>query len=88
MECDQIFKCSIENEAFENEEFAYCIIDIYVKELSKDEVESSLKYYKYGYNVNLSQVNKLYLIVIVGTEICVDIICEKVKVIPPNIPKN
>lgn len=85
LECDQIFKCCIENEAFENEEYAYLILDIYVKELSKNEVESSLKYYKYGYNVNLSQVNKLYLVVIVGSEISLDIICEKIKVIPnPN----
>lgn len=80
LECDQILKCSIENEAFENEEFAYLILDIYVKELNKDEVENSLKYYKYGYNIHSSQVDKLYLILIIGSEICIDIICEKYKI--------
>jgi len=84
LECNQIIKCSIDNEAFEDEEFAYFIADIYVKELSKNEVESSLKYYKYGYNVNFSQVNKLYLILIVGSEICLDIICAKFKIIEIN----
>lgn len=84
LECNQIFKCCIDNEAFEDEEFAYFIADIYVKELSKDEVESSLKYYKYGYNVNFSQVNKLYLILIIGNEICLDIICETFKITTRN----
>lgn len=70
----------VENEAFENEEFAYFIADIYVKELNKDEVENSLRYYKYGYNIRFSQVNKLYLILIIGSEICIDIICGKYKI--------
>lgn len=76
LECSQIFKCCIENQAQEDEEFAYFIIDIFVKELSRDEMESSLKYYKYGYNV-LSPVDKLYLIMIIGNSICLDIICEE-----------
>ena len=77
LECSHILKCCIENQAHEDEEFAYFIADIFVKELSKDEMESSIKYYKYGYNVNLSQVHKLYLISIIGNWICLDIICEK-----------
>lgn len=76
LECNQIFKCCIENQAQEDEEFAYFIADIFVKELSRDEMESSLKYYKYGYNV-LSQIDKLYLILIIGSSICLDIICEE-----------
>ena len=76
LECSQIFKCCIENQAQEDEEFAYFIADIFVKELSRDEMESSLKYYKYGYNV-LSPVDKLYLIMIIGNSICLDIICEE-----------
>ena len=76
LECSQIFKCCIENQAQEDEEFAYFIVDIFVKELSRDEMESSLKYYKYGYNV-LSPVDKLYLIMIIGNSICLDIICEE-----------
>ncbi|MBQ4524428.1 MAG: hypothetical protein IJA10_16030 [Lachnospiraceae bacterium] len=79
--CKRIFKCCIDNEAFEDEDFSYFIADIYVKELSKDEVENSLKYYKYGYNVNFSQVNKLYLILIIGNEISLDIICEAFEII-------
>ena len=76
LECNQIFKCCIENQAQEDEEFAYFIIDIFVKELSRDEMESSLKYYKYGYNV-LFPIDKLYLIVLIGESICFDIICEE-----------
>ena len=75
LECNQILKCCIDSAAFENEEFAYFISDVYVKELSKNEIESSLKYYKYGYNVDLSGISKLYLISIVGSDICFDIIC-------------
>lgn len=80
LECKQIFKCSIDNEAFEDEDFAYFIADIYVKELSKEEAKSSFKYYKYGYNINFSQVSKLYLILIIGSEICIDIICGSYKI--------
>jgi hypothetical protein len=76
LECSHILKCCIENQAHEDEEFDYFIIDIFVKELSRDEMESSLKYYKYGYNV-LSQIDKLYLILIIGSSICLDIICEE-----------
>ena len=38
LECSHILKCCIENQAHENEEFAYFITDIFVKELSKDEI--------------------------------------------------
>lgn len=79
LKCNHIIKCCIENDAFEDEEFAYFIPDIYVKELSKDEMKSSLKYYKYGYNINTSKLDKLYLVVIVGSEICIDIICEEIE---------
>jgi len=76
LECNHILKCCIENQAHEDEEFAYFIIDIFVKELSRNEMESSLKYYKYGYNV-LFPIDKLYLIVLIGESICFDIICEE-----------
>lgn len=80
LKCNQILKCCIENEALENERFAYFIADVYVKELNKDEVYSSLKYYKYGYNVDFSKVNKLYLILMVGHDISLDIICGSFEV--------
>lgn len=83
LECNHIFKCCIENEVYEDEEFAYFIADIYVKELSKDEVSSSLEYYKYGYNVNLAHVKKLYLISIIGNDICIDIICGNFSITTP-----
>ena len=38
-------------------------------------MESSLKYYNYGYNMDFSKVNELYLIWMAGHEICLDIIC-------------
>ena len=77
LDCSHILNCRIENQAHEDEEFAYFIADIFVKELSKDEMESSLKYYKYGYNVDFCQIYKLYLILIIGDSISFDIICEK-----------
>ncbi len=80
LDCNQIIKCCIENEALQNEKFAYFILDIYVRELSKEEMESSLKYYKYGYNADFSKINKLYLIWMVGSEISLDIICGKYEI--------
>lgn len=84
LECNQIFKCCIDNQAFEDEEFAYFIADVYVKELSKDEMKSFLKYYKYEYNVNFSHIRKLYLILIIGNEICLDIIFENFNITTDN----
>lgn len=84
LSCSQVLKCCIENEAFENEQFDYFIADVFLKELSPIEVESSLKYYKYGYNVNLSQIKKLYLISIIGSVISIDIICGKIEIIINN----
>lgn len=75
LECNQIFKCCIENETLKDEGFAYFIADVYVKELNKNEMESSLKYYNYGYNMDFSKVYKLYLVWKAGHEICLDIIC-------------
>lgn len=80
LKCDQILKCCIENEALNNEPFAYFIADIYVKELSKEEAESALKYYKYGYNFDPHKANGLYFISIIGNEICIDIICESFEI--------
>lgn len=80
MKCNQILKCCIDNESLNNESFAYFIADIYVKELSKEEAESALEYYKYGYNFDSSKLNKLYLILIIGNEICIDIICESFEI--------
>ena len=62
LECNQIFKCCIENEALKDEGFAYFIANVYVKESNKNEMESSLKYYNYGYNMDFSKVYKLYLV--------------------------
>jgi hypothetical protein len=53
---------------------------VYVKELSKEEVESALEYYKYGYNFDFSKLNRLYLILIIGNEICIDIICGSFEI--------
>ena len=44
-------------------------------------MESALEYYKYGYNFDFSELNKAYLILIIGNEICIDIICETFEII-------
>ena len=80
LKCNHILKCCIDNESLNNESFAYFITDIYVKELSKEEVESALEYYKYGYNFDFSKLNRLYLILIIGNEICIDIICGSFEI--------
>lgn len=77
LDCSNIVKCSIENDAFEDEMFSYFVLDVFIKELSSEEIKSALIYYKYGYNINLSEIDKLYLILINGNEICMDIICGK-----------
>lgn len=51
------------------------IADVYTKELSENEKSDFIKYYRYRYKVNFSHVKKLYLIMIIGSEICLDIIC-------------
>lgn len=79
--CKQILKCCIDNCAFENEEFAYLVLDVFLKKLSKTELESSLIYYKYGYWVDLSKLCDQWLILIVGSEICIDMICGEVEVL-------
>lgn len=81
LRCEQILKCCMENEAYSNEEFAYFVPDVYVRELNEVEITSSLKYYKYGYNINLSKADKVYLLAINGNEICIDIICEKFELL-------
>lgn len=81
LSCKQILKCCIENWAFENEEFAYFVPDVFLKKLSKTELESSLIYYKYGYNVDFSKLCDQYLILIFGNEICIDMICGDVEVL-------
>lgn len=79
--CDNILKCCIENSAFENEEFAYFIPDVFLKKLSKVEAESSLTYYRYGYNVDFSKLSEQYLVLIIGGEICIDVVCGKVDIL-------
>ena len=84
--CTQVLKVCIENETSSNEEFAYFVPDIYIKKLNKSEVDSALVYYKYGYNTDLPKLNKQYLLVIVGNDICIDILCGEVEIsLPPNI---
>ena len=77
LDCIKILKCCIENDFYEDEVFSYFIADVYIKELNVEEVENSLTYYKYGYNMNVSNSDKLYLILINGNEVCMEIICEK-----------
>lgn len=84
LECSKILKCNIEN-TFEDEVFSYFILDIYAKELSEEELQSALTYYKYGYNVNFSELGKQKLVVIIGSEICIDILCGKIDIIPHDI---
>lgn len=84
LSCSQVLKCCIENDAFENEQFDYFVADVYLKKLSPIEVGSSLKYYKYGYNLNPFQVKELYLISIIGNVVCIDIICGKIEIITNN----
>lgn len=80
LECNQILKCCIDNDAMNNESFAYFIADIYAKELSKEEVERALKYYKYRYEFNSSLSNKVYLVLMIGNDICIDILCKTFKI--------
>ena len=75
--CRDVVKCCIENDAFEDEVFSYFVPDVFIKELSNEEIKSALVYYKYGYNADFSDADKLYLILINGNEICMDIICGK-----------
>lgn len=77
LDCSNIIKCCIENDAFEDEVFSYFVLDVFIKELSSEEIKSALSYYKYGFNINLSEIDKLYLILINGNEICMDIICGR-----------
>lgn len=56
------------------------ILDIYVKKLNKNEIENFLKYYKYGYNIDCSQIDNLYLVSIIGSELMFDIICETFEI--------
>ena len=77
LDCSNIVKCCIENDVFEDEVFSYFVLDVFIKELSSEEIKSALPYYKYGFNINLSELDKLYLILINGNEICMDIICGK-----------
>lgn len=78
--CAQILKICIENEPSGNEEFAYFVPDIYKKELSKSEVDSALAYYKYGYNVDMCKLSKQYLLLIMGNDICIDILCGEIEI--------
>lgn len=78
LSCNQVIKCCIENEALRNEEFAYYILDIYIKKLTKEEVEESLQYYKYGYNVDISKLGNQMLLTVSGNDICIDIICDDI----------
>jgi hypothetical protein len=67
--------------AFEDEVFAYFVLDIYKKKLNPEEIETSLEYYHYGYGIDLSRLNNLYLLVIIGTEISFEIICAETEVL-------
>lgn len=78
--CNNIMIFSLNNDALENEDFAYFVLDVYIKELSKEELYSAINYYKYGYNINFDELKNLYLLVIIGTEFCMDIICEAVEI--------
>ena len=81
LECSNVVKCCIENDAFEDEVFSYFVPDVLIKELNSEEIKSALTYYKYGYNTNFFEVDKLYLILINGNEICMDIICSKYELL-------
>lgn len=80
LRCGQILKCCIENEALEDEPFAYFVLDIFKRELSLEELESSFAYYKYGYPVDISLLGRQYLVMIIGSEICIEMICGEVRV--------
>ncbi len=79
--CDQVLKCCMENEVSGTEEFAYFILDIYKKELTREELEESLTYYRYGYWIDTSEINNQYLLVMIGCDICIDIICGEITII-------
>ena len=81
LSCNQILKCCIENDAFEDEPFAYFVLDVYKRALNREELESALAYYKYGYPINRSVLDQqYYLLVIIGTEICIDFVCGEIRI--------
>lgn len=86
LSCGQILKCCIENEAFCDEPFAYFVLDVYQKELNREELESSMAYFRYGFPVRLSELEHQYLIVIIGSEICIDIVCGEAAVVIEQNP--
>lgn len=75
LECSNILKCCFENEAFCDETFAYFVLDIFVKELNEEEIKSSFEYFRYGFGNGKAESEKMYMINIIGTDICIDIIC-------------
>lgn len=79
--CRKVLKCWIENEPFEDEPFAYFVLDIYKKELDREELASALSdsRYGYGYPVDISLLGRQYLVAIIGNEICIDLICGEVE---------
>ncbi|MDE7477858.1 MAG: hypothetical protein K2M91_07900 [Lachnospiraceae bacterium] len=80
LSCSQILKCCIENDAFEDEPFAYFVLDVYKRALNREELESALVYYKYGYPINSSILDQQYnLLVMIGSEICIDFVCGVIR---------
>ena len=74
---DNVLTFNIEKDISDKEEFPYFILDVYRKELTRNEISSSLNYYHYGYNIYDTQINNLYLVCMVGSDICIDMLCGK-----------
>ena len=80
LSCEQIIKCCIENPPFENDVFAYFVLDIFLYKLSKAELESALGYYKYGFNVDPSELSDQYLVLMWGGDMAFELICGRVGI--------
>lgn len=82
-----IIKLDIDYDNFMNEGFPYFILDIYICSLSDEEIKSGLSYYRYGFpsiwnNLDVKENN--YLLTMIGSDISIEILCEKYEITKIN----
>lgn len=82
-----IIKLDINYDSFMNEGFPYFILDIYICSLSDEEIKSGLSYYRYGFPSiwnNLDLKENIYLLTMIGSDISIEILCEKYEITKIN----
>lgn len=79
---DKILKYTVENVGidFFLDEFPHFIVDIYEKELNEEETKSALKYFNCNFKVNVSELPRQHLLCIIGSDICIDVLCAKYEI--------